>query len=173
MSTNINYFYNFFIFIIVFIIVFTIKDKRIHHGSSISSKISSQAYNIKMYIDVFYMDNSFYPDLTISSNNTFSSDTIQLFENSIFINYLDETVGSPNDLSTYDCWGNPFNIAIRGVTSNTNEFNNIFWTDAPDVIVWSSGPNKINEYGKKDDILDISTSNVKLRYNKSWGCHAK
>ena len=54
----------------------------------------------------------------------------------------------------FDEWMTPFHVEIRGVSMGTNEFDNLFGKGTDDIMIWSSGRNKINEYGQGDDIVN-------------------
>lgn len=55
-------------------------------------------------------------------------------------------------LNKHDGWGCPYHLVWR---------TNLFWVDTPmihatdnELLIWSSGPNGINEYGGGDDLFD-------------------
>ncbi len=60
----------------------------------------------------------------------------------------DRFIFSTNDVSSLflDRWSHPFNLSIRPVVS-TNKQKAVY-----QIILWSSGPNGIDENGKGDDI---------------------
>ncbi len=60
---------------------------------------------------------------------------------------------STNTWKWLDPWRMPYNVEVLGITMPTNEFHRRFGKGF-DITVWSSGVNKINEYGGGDDIVD-------------------
>jgi hypothetical protein len=78
---------------------------------------------------------------------------------------------STNTWTWLDPWGVPYNIQIRGTTMPSDEFNVVFGSNCDDIVVWSSGENKINEYGRGDDVLDFNSDRSSRR--SSGGCRGR
>jgi len=128
-------------------------------------------------ISYYYSLKGFYPIMTSTNKVEYISillkeicsdgevkDTLNGLERTFFI--------GTNTWMWLDPWKTPYNIEIRSVTMTSNEFNRVFGSDLNDIIIWSSGINKINEYGRGDDILDIKSDGI-INRKQSWGCHAR
>lgn len=57
-----------------------------------------------------------------------------------------------NNRSAVDRWGQPYGLVIRGVGEGNDSFLNEVNPKAH-IVVWSSGKNRRNEFGKGDDIV--------------------
>lgn len=137
------------------------------HGVSESSNYhtaQSETYQITLAILVDLLEN---PKSGIeTSNDQYVQKVFQVAyeEGELFGLKL-----STNTWVFYDPWGTPYNTDVCGVTITTNAFNEI-WKTSRNVVTWSSGPNKINEYGKGDDIVCYDASRV---YHTHRGCHRR
>ena len=51
-----------------------------------------------------------------------------------------------------DIWGMPYNFCRTSVRQK-NQWTALRYSEVSNVVIWSSGPNKINEYGLNDDVV--------------------
>lgn len=91
-----------------------------------------------------------YPEM-IGTNNYLSTSLPELVKQKLIENISPGL--STNAWVWMDPWKTPYYVEILGITMPTNEFHRRFGKGF-DIIVWSSGKNKINEDGGGDDIVD-------------------
>ncbi len=62
-------------------------------------------------------------------------------------------VPSPDEMGSIlvDRWGTPYNFCTVAERQR-NHWDALKYSDVSNVVIWSSGPNKINEYGSNDDV---------------------
>jgi hypothetical protein len=114
---------------------------RLHRQARCLLKLKDAATTL-----LFELENNTIPKDYISDN---SKDLI-LLDNQAVVQFFDETLYGP-PLVDYN--GIPYNLGIK---KNAVKMEFYFW---------SNGDNKINEYGKGDDILytrDVTEFNIKL-----------
>jgi hypothetical protein len=64
-----------------------------------------------------------------------------------------------------DPWGSPYNVILNPKECRTNSIGKWIFTD--NVIIWSNGPNKINDNGNKDDITSLNIDKKERSFNKN------
>jgi len=57
-----------------------------------------------------------------------------------------------NERVIADRWGTPYNF-ISVEERQRNNWDALKYSEVSNVVMWSSGPNKINEYGTNDDVV--------------------
>ena len=82
-----------------------------------------------------------------------SNYTLLCLQELVKSNFLKATDSLNEESQWVDRLNVPYNLQIRGASITTNDFNKTFNETMNDVIVWASGRNGINEYGKGDDIV--------------------
>jgi hypothetical protein len=75
---------------------------------------------------------------------------------------------SPAANMALDPWANQCNVHIRGITIESDEYDEIFGKDSGDVTVWSSGRNGINQQGRGDDIVDCYSKHYRNNERLAW-----
>jgi len=89
-------------------------------------------------------------ELVRHSTNLNETITLLLLRNEIIERKL---VSSNSFICVTDAWGTPLQVMFRNDLKNkANDFV-LFRNNTNSVIIWSSGPNKTNEYGRGDDVL--------------------
>jgi hypothetical protein len=106
--------------------------------------------------------------LTVSLNTELAI-ALQPLAYSNWVSLNVENKGSP----ILDSWGSPLLIARRDdLRAGSNRFNARLLSASNDIVVWSSGPNSLNEMGMGDDICyDDSAAQKDLRRMRVNGFH--
>ena len=62
-------------------------------------------------------------------------------------------VPSPDEKGSIivDRWGTPYNFCTVAERQR-NHWDALQYSEISNIVVWSSGPNKVNEYGSNDDV---------------------
>ena len=133
-------------------------------GSSKIIRAKGEAYNIFLYLLSYRAEQ---PAVgTGSVDEAYPEKVLRFYYES---DELPNVSASTNTWTWIDPWGMTYNVQVRGVTMRTNAFNAAFG-NSDDVVVWSSGVNKKNEYGQGDDIRDF---NFDRSHRHSGGCHGR
>ena len=82
-----------------------------------------------------------------------------IFETLVREKFLALECSETNSYVFLDPWNMSYNVAIRGITMSNDAYTMAFGKINREVVVWSSGKNRVNEYGKGDDILDPDSEN--------------
>lgn len=64
-----------------------------------------------------------------------------------------------NERVIIDRWGTPYNF-ISIEERQRNNWDALMYSEVSNIVIWSSGPNKINEYGTNDDVVLRSRTSI-------------
>ena len=103
---------------------------------------------------------SFFPDYFTASTNRLElragefCDKVNQIMRDHTGNDVFRVVSSPDEkgMIIIDRWGTPYNFCTVA-ERQTNDWAALIGAEISNIVIWSSGPNRLNEYGLNDDVV--------------------